>query len=411
MTLTDGQSGARGTSNDDVRRLNLSTILELVHRSGGVSRSQLTRQTGLNRSTIAALVGELAELGLVVETEPSAHARVGRPSPVVTPSDRVIAISINPEIDAITVGVVGLGGRVLRSIRHDVTSVPTAADVVASCATIVTRLRAEFEPLHAIVGIGVAVPGLVSSLDGHVRLAPHLAWVDEPIAEMLAAATGLPVVAANDAHLGALAESIFGSGRGIADLVYLNGGASGIGGGVISGGRAIDGAAGFAGELGHTFVVSDGALCHCGAHGCLETQVGRASLLSAVGLTAAEADELETALVSSRSPEVAAEVRRQLGFLAIALRNAINVFNPEIVILGGFLGALHAAASDVLDDLVAGETLAGSRDVVRIERAQLGRLRLTIGAAELAFAALLSDPARATPVVTLHDPAESVGPG
>jgi predicted NBD/HSP70 family sugar kinase len=290
--------------------------------------------------------------------------------------------------------------------------VPTAADVIAISRRIVTDLRLEFEPQHSVIGIGVAVPGLVSSLDGHVRLAPHLGWVDEPIAELLSAATGLPVAAANDAHLGARAESIFGTGRGVADFVYLNGGASGIGGGVISGGQAIDGSSGFAGEFGHTFVVSDGALCHCGAHGCLETEVGRAALLSAVGLSAADSDELETVLVSSQSPEVAREVRRQLGFLSIALRNAINVFNPEVVVLGGFLGALHAAASDVLDDLVAGETLAGSRDGVRIERAQLGRLRLTIGAAELAFSGLLADPARVGAAAeSVHTPARTTASG
>ena len=93
----------RGNSNDLVRRHNLSAVLGLAHHAA-VSRSQLTRQTGLNRSTIAALVGELVELGLVVESEPDPSRQVGRPSPIVAPHPGVLAIAVNPEVDAITIG-------------------------------------------------------------------------------------------------------------------------------------------------------------------------------------------------------------------------------------------------------------------------------------------------------------------
>src|SRR5680860_1470103 len=102
----------QGSSHDDVRRRNLSVILRLVHRDGPASRSQLTRLTGLNRSTIAALVAELADLGLVEEREPDATNQVGRPSPIVAVSDSFVAIAVNPEIDAVTVGIVGLDGTV-----------------------------------------------------------------------------------------------------------------------------------------------------------------------------------------------------------------------------------------------------------------------------------------------------------
>src|SRR5680860_1615097 len=93
----------QGSSHDDVRRRNLSVILRLVHRDGAASRSRLTRLTGLNRSTIAALVAELAELGLVEEREPHSTNQVGRPSPIVAVSDRFVAIAVNPEIDAVTI--------------------------------------------------------------------------------------------------------------------------------------------------------------------------------------------------------------------------------------------------------------------------------------------------------------------
>jgi predicted NBD/HSP70 family sugar kinase len=241
----------------------------------------------------------------------------------------------------------------------------------------------------------VAVPGLVRESDGVVRLAPHLEWVDEPFAAELAEATGLPVQAANDARLGANAERLFGAGRGTADLVYLNGGASGIGAGVIVGGRPLTGVDGYAGELGHTLVNSAGARCHCGAIGCLETEVSQRSLLAVLGLASADPDELDRALTAALErgdKDVGAEIDRQLGFLATALRTATNVFNPQLIVLGGFLGSLHAVAPDRLAALVAEQALRASGENLAIVRAELGSRILMIGAAELAFAPLLAAP-------------------
>jgi predicted NBD/HSP70 family sugar kinase len=383
---------ADGRGNSDVRRHNLSLVLRLVHQSRGVPRSQLTRSTGLNRSTVAALVGELVERELLVEADPDASNQVGRPSPLALPGPRAIAFAVNPEIDAITVGVVGLGATVLRRVRRPLAADPAVADVVAITAELIAELRGEFEDGHTILGIGAAIPGLVRARDGMVRLAPHLLWVDEPFAAELEAATGLPVFAANDANLGTLAESIFGAGRGGSDLVYLNGGASGIGGGIISGGRALTGVEGYAGEFGHTLVSTAGETCHCGAVGCLETEVRRDRLVALTGLADVDSDELEAALLASESPEIRAEVLRQLEFLAIALRNSINILNPSAIVLGGFLGSLYAVAPSRLDELISGGPLKASSELVSVLRSELGANRLMIGAAELAFESVLEDP-------------------
>jgi predicted NBD/HSP70 family sugar kinase len=381
-----------GRGNSDVRRHNLSLVLRLVHQSRGVPRSQLTRSTGLNRSTVAALVGELAERELLVEAEPDASNQVGRPSPLALPGPRALAFAVNPEIDAITVGVVGLGANVLRRIRRPLVESPSVAAAVAVTAELVAELREEFEDGHTILGIGAAIPGLVRARDGMVRLAPHLLWVDEPFAAELESATGLPVFAANDANLGTRAESIFGAGRGGSDLIYLNGGASGIGGGIISGGRAITGVEGYAGEFGHTLVSTAGERCHCGAIGCLETEVRRDRLVALTGLADVDSDELEVALLASDSPEIRAEVLRQIEFLSLALRNAVNILNPSAIVLGGFLSSLYAVAPERLDELLANGPLKASSELVSVLRSELGANRLMIGAAELAFESVLEDP-------------------
>jgi predicted NBD/HSP70 family sugar kinase len=395
MTLVGLEATKRGSSSDSLRRHNLSAVLTLVHHDQSISRSRLTAITGLNRSTIAALVAELVERGHVIESEPNPNKHVGRPSPMVQPDPRTIAIAVNPEVDAITVGVVGLGGTVVKRVRHALGHPPTVVEAVKISEDIIRRMRAELDRAHRVVGIGLALPGLVRARDGLVRLAPHLGWSDEPVADLLEAATGYSVVAANDASLGAKAEQVFGAGRGVSDMIYLNGGASGIGGGIIAGGRPLGGVAGYAGEFGHTLVTSRRTRDATGSAGSLELEVNRAALLRAVGLSSADPDELENALLSADSAEVLAEVQRQLGFLGLALRNAIDILNPELIVLGGFLGSLLAVDPGFLESAVAGQALAASYASVRIVRAQLGSDILMIGAAELAFARLLADPATA----------------
>ncbi|QHC62034.1 ROK family protein [Rathayibacter festucae] len=388
------ENATRGNNLDRVRRHNLSALLRLVHRGGPRSRSQLTRLTGLNRSTIAALVGELVELGVVRELQPETLNQVGRPSPIVETDPRVVAIAVNPEIDAVTVAIVGLDAEVRRRIRRTA-AVPSAEAAAALAAGAIAELVAELPADARTVGIGVAVPGLVRDADGLVRVGPHLGWTDEPFSRMLAEATGLPVLSANDANLGALAESVLGAGREVSHLVYLNGGASGVGAGVIVGGTPLHGIDGYAGEIGHTLVNSAGVDCHCGAVGCLETEVGRAELLRVLGLdeSADVSERLEEALAASSDPAVRAEVERQLGHLAVALRNVVNIFNPQLVVLGGFLGALVGVAPGFLEErLGRGGPFRVALDSVRIARTELGADLLMLGAAELAFERLLADP-------------------
>ncbi len=111
---------ANGTgTTEDVRRSNLSATLGILYRTGPVSRAALSKRTGRNRSTIASLVTDLVDLGLVEERDPDSLGQVGRPSPVVTIRPEVTAIAVNPEIDVLTIGLVGLDGQVRRVIRHE----------------------------------------------------------------------------------------------------------------------------------------------------------------------------------------------------------------------------------------------------------------------------------------------------
>lgn len=377
---------------EDVRRANLSAILQILYRTGPMSRAKLSRATGRNRSTIASLVADLVDLGLVFEREPDSMGQVGRPSPVVALRPDVVAIAVNPEIDVLTITLVGLDGTVRRVIRHDYDRIPTATEVLSITAAVVAGMRVELDGL-IVAGIGVAVPGQVRTGDGVVRHAPHLGWHDEPFSAPLAAATGLKVHVANDAALGALAELDFGAGQGHRHVVYLNGGASGIGGGVIVDGRLLGGASGHAGELGHIRVSSSPAQDSAAIAGTLEAEVTRAELLAALQCGPTPPAELAVALRDSMSPQVAEVANRQQLHLASALASIINAFNPEVIALGGFLAELQAWNPARLAELVARSALAPALESVTICPAELGDRLLAIGAAGLAFGPLLSDPA------------------
>lgn len=375
---------------EQLRRNNLSNILGLLHHGGPLSRAELTRMTGLNRSTVGAVVADLAELRLVCERTPEKVARAGRPSPVVHLDERTVAIAVNPEVDAVHVGLVGLGGRVLAHLRVEAADLPTAEQVVKQASAAIDEMLAGQDRALRVIGLGIAVPGQVRLSDGQLREATHLGWLEQPLAAMFERSTGHPAWAANAAMLAMRAESTFGAVRDVDDLVYIIGGASGIGGGVVTGGQLLTGTAGYAGEVGHTFVRSGGAPCHCGAHGCFEAEVTQQKLLDAVGLKPAEADKLAEALAGSADPAVAALVAESLDLLGIVVRNTVNLFNPSVVVLSGFLAALHTAADD--DGALLGEAIRSARETVRIQDAALGTDQLIVGAAEIVFDKLIADP-------------------
>jgi len=376
---------------EGVRRANLGEVLRLVHRSGPRSRATLTAETGLNRSTVADLVAALSERGLVVEQEPDPTRRVGRPSPVVAASENVVAIGVNPEVDAIEVGAVDLGGGVPVRARIELDGVPRVLDAVALVTGIVQRWQRDELANRWLVGVGVAVPGLVRASDGLVRLAPHLDWHDEDIATPLADALGVRVAVDNDASLGARAEHLFGAARAHDDAVYLNGGASGIGGGLIIDGRLVRGAGGYAGEWGQTRpgVAQDAQ--RRTDDGVLEDDVSRARLLAAAGLTGGDDAALAAALIAA-GQAAEDEIVRQRSVLAVTIGNAVNVLNPSMVVLGGFLGILRDHAPEDFDVDVKGRSLAVTAEDLQISSAALGENRLLIGAAEAAFERLIADP-------------------
>jgi predicted NBD/HSP70 family sugar kinase len=388
-----------GHRSETVRRANLSAIVRELHEAGPSSRSDLVARTGLTRSAIRGLIGELVAGGLAAEGPAALDGTPGRPSPVVrTDPHGAVALALEIAVDSLAAATVGLGGRVLDLVRVDLPRGRSSVDDIAEAlAGLAATVRDRLPSDQSIVGVGVAVVGVVRRSDGMVSLAPNLGWRDEPLGERLAAALGVdvPITVANEADLAALAEHRRGAARGVDDIVIVWG-SVGVGGGLVVDGKALTGSAGYSGEIGHIPVNPDGLPCRCGSIGCLETEVGSTAILRRAGRSPEGGhDALDAVLAAAEAGEPAAlaafaETGRWLG---IGLAGVINVLNPELVLLGGRLTASYPFVRASLEAELDRRVLRAARGIVRVVPASLGVDAPLRGAAELAFEPLLNDPA------------------
>jgi predicted NBD/HSP70 family sugar kinase len=377
----------------NMRRHNLCTLVRHLHLAGALSRSSLTSSMGLNRSTIADLVGEVELLGLARQQlpEPRGHSTAGRPSVGVAATDHAYVLAVDVRVSGLMVARVGLGGVVLSTAGTPSPPGHGPRETVDAIAGLARDVVREAPADSALVGVGVSVPGIVARDGGIVRLAPNLEWRDLPLAQMLADALGMstPPVLGNEADHGALAELLRGAGRRVSDLVYLSG-EVGVGAGLIAGGRPVTGMSGFAGEIGHLPFGDGTRPCHCGAVGCWETEIGAAAIADAVGCPADRLADVGSYLQRLDSPPAQlASVGRQLGR---GLAGLVNLLNPQLIVLGGYLGSLYRwVESDVRAELAA-RSLQIPEMAPRIAMPALADRSVLIGASEVAFRALLDDP-------------------
>jgi predicted NBD/HSP70 family sugar kinase len=312
----------------------------------------------------------------------------------------VLALEI--AVDTLAAAAVGLGGTVLARRRVALPRGRTGVTEIASAlADLAGEVRAELPTDTDVVGIGVAVVGIVRRSDGVVSMAPNLGWRDEPLGEALSEALtealgpDIPVSFANESDLAALAEHRRGAARGVDDLVLIWG-SIGVGGGLIIGGTPLVGDSGYGGEVGHIPVNPDGMPCRCGSIGCWETEVGGSAVLRRAGVEPeAGAAGMRAILgdAEAGSPVALAAFAETGRWLGIGLAGIINILNPRLVLLGNFLAAGYPYIRSSLQAELDRRVLPATRRLVRVAPTGLGEDAPLLGAAELAFEPLLIDPA------------------
>jgi glucokinase len=304
------------------------------------------------------------------------------------------------KVEALLVDVVG-GGRIL---DRRLAQTP-ATDAEATTRTIVALARELMGERNDVAALGVGAAGMVDR-SGVMRFAPNVAWREVPLAEKIRSGVGLPTLVDNDANVAAWGEFRFGAGRGSADMLLVTVG-TGIGGGIVAGGKLFRGGHGFAGEIGHIIVEPNGPLCGCGNLGCWE-QVASGRAIGRLGREAAQEHpeslivELSggqaksvtglavTAAAMKGDPvavRILAEVGRRLGE---GIAGLVNILDPDIVVVGG--GVIEAgdlilepARRAFLDSVEAPE----HRPEVPLVAAMMGNDAGAVGAADLAWLELV----------------------
>ncbi|HET6484749.1 MAG TPA: ROK family transcriptional regulator [Actinoplanes sp.] len=386
-----------GPSQEEVRRHNLGTLLRYVHVHGATSRAELTSRLGLNRSTIGALTADLTTAGLVSEAAPRETGRAGRPSLVVRPeSSRVFAYALSIEVDRLRAARVGLGGRILDRRETYRPRGMQVLDAVQPLAEFVHEMRADVPDDARYIGTGVVVAGMVRRVDGMVRLAPTIGWVEEPVGAALRAELGDAgkLTMGNHADVSALVEHSRGAAAGCDNVIYLYGDV-GVGAGIIADGRRVAGHGGYGGEVGHMVVNPYGRECSCGSRGCWETEIGEYALLKHAGRAEESGREAVLGVVEAamRGDSQAQFAVRQVGeWIGFGVGNLVNIFNPEAVIFGGTLRDVYLVAAAQIRSRLTAIALPACREHIRLRTPELGNDAALIGAAELAFERLLEDP-------------------
>ena len=376
-----------------LRELNRLRVLEVVRERGLVSRADIARQTGLSRSTVSSLVGELQREGIVVEREAAAPAQAGRPAVLLALDPGAGAVvGVHFDHGALRVAVADLGHTILAAADRELDVDHDACEGLDTVVELVDEVLAEAGiERDRILGAGVGIAGPVDAASGTVGGATILpGWVGIDVAGELERRLQMPVHLDNDANLGALAESVLGAGRDAQEMTYLML-SSGIGAGLILGGRLYRGAGGTAGEIGHVLVDEQGPMCRCGNRGCLETFAGAGALLDLLrrpGLTAQ--GMVEAAVAGDPGCQrVLADAGRVVGRAVAAL---CNQFNPELVVVGGRLAAAGDILLDPLREAVRRYAIPAAAEDMRIvpgalaDRAELlGALVLVVGQSDRAL--------------------------
>lgn len=379
------------TSLERLRAANRRTILTTLVGQGPQSRADLARATGLSRTTVSSLVHELIAAGHAVETSERGRPHKGGSG---RPPLLVAATAVHGAVAGIDIGhhhvrvaIADQDGSVL---EEEVASVDIDAHgtAVLDRATRMVRAlsRSTGIDLARIAGVGLCVPAPIDRRSATIRSGVVPEWRDLTPADTLADRLGVPVAADNDANLGALAELHHGVAHGVGDLVYLKL-ASGVGAGLVLGGRLYRGSTGIAGEIGHVQISEHGRVCRCGHRGCLETEVSAPRLVELVRPT--EATEFDVADLLAMEGAGDPGARRVLGdagrTVGRALADLCNSLNPAMLVIGGPLGSapsLIAGVREAVDRYAQPNTAAA----LRVESAALGERAEITGALALAIA-------------------------
>jgi glucokinase-like ROK family protein len=393
-----------------LRKLNLASVLRLIHTQAPISRVQLANLTQLNKSTISSLVVELIERGLLREAGQDLSGG-GRPATHLElnpDAGRMIGIELG--VEQISLIIANFTGEVMQRIDH-IISPEAGQDKVTE-----TAIELIDEMIHAdaikgsrLLGIGMTLPGMVDVQAGMLVFSPNLRWRNTPLGQIVAQHTGVPVWVDNDANAAALAEHLFGVARKASNFIFLTAGV-GFGGGLFLNGELYRGAGGFAGEIGHTGLdLAHNKPCRCGNTGCWENSTNQYALIERVraSLDVGRSSRMTDWMIDQNEPlslemivraadegdAVSLDALHDTGeMIGLKVANLVNIFNPEMVVVGGSMSIAGSHLLPAIQSVVDRRALPECRRGLEIQLSAFGPDAGVMGAVALVVRAITEDP-------------------
>jgi len=403
------QANLQGSNINLVKQHNLQVILLSLLYEPVMSRSQLAKHTNLSNTTITNLIAELISQGIVTEKSAEDAAQeesrpVGRPRTRIClePNARFV-VGIHIGVGIFRVALTNLRAEILnnhmQNFEIDSPATEVLEKIVAAAETVIDESGVERDK---ILGVGVGASGLVDFTTGVNLLAPNLDWHDVPLREYLQNELRMPVIVDNNVRNMAIGETYFGSGHGVDSVAFVYG-RTGVGAGLTFKGRVFRGSAKGAGEIGHSVMqLEGGEPCRCGNSGCLETLVSESAILHQAEMIASQnpggilANLLENCTdgspidcVFDAARQGDTQARKMLDerayYLGVALANLVNLFNPELILLGGIFSRAEDLFIEPTTRTIQQMAFGGMGKNVRLQATSFGWKAGVIGAAALAL--------------------------
>lgn len=364
----------------DIGGVNRSRVLQAFCDYGPLSRAQLAKMAGVTRATIGNIVSGLIDSGLIEEGEALGTGKVGKPGRPLWFGPRAGltgAVSITPGI--VDAALVNARGELLEEAREEFDGVPLPQSVNEALRRVLPKDGA------ALLGIGVAIPGVVDTSTGNILgSGPVPELRGTALVDALSKSFRLPILVDNDSRAQALGEKWFGHGKQIPSFASVQTG-HGIGVGLVLGGVVLRGPRGEGGEVGHTTVVLGGEKCRCGLRGCWETIATLGWLRAeAKSLGIKGASTLNANQLASRDDAVSNELlERYADNIAVGLANLTEIFGPGLFILHGDAVGGGERFRAMIESAARGRVLGHMRAGVQVVGSELDQRATLLGAAGL----------------------------
>ena len=380
------RSKARLGNSIVIKKWNLSIIFKAIRKQGPISRIELTEITGCSAGTVSNHVRTLIKKGFVIESKKGISSGGRKPIQLMINPNKAYIFSIEIEVNQIKIVMFDLEIKVITKSIIPITYKDDYKKTLEQVFFEMDKMREEKNlKLDNLLGIGVAVPGLIDKEKGILEFAPNLGWKNVYVSKIFKDKFNFPVILDNEAKAAAIGEREFIYPK-MDNMVFISIN-EGIGCGVILNGELYRGASGNAGEFGHIIIDANGPLCHCGNKGCWETLASESYIVNRylkLSNSNKELTKKEIYQIGKNGDKKVIEIFNETGRnIGIGLVNIVNGLSPELLVIGGGIVEIKDYIYEEIIKKLEESALSISYKKVEIKFSELAGLAAVYGMADL----------------------------